>query len=101
MMGGNMDAITLIIGALVTARITRLVTRDVITHPLRRRLILAWGTDSKLSYLITCDWCTSVYVAAAVAAGGAGGGWWSWWWVAPLSFVFSYVAGWLASREGE
>lgn len=100
-MRSNMDAITLLIGALVTARFTRLVTRDQITHPLRRAALARLDHSGMLAYLIVCDWCVSVYVGAAVAAGGAGGGWWSWWWVAPLAFVFSYVAGWLASREGE
>lgn len=55
----------LAIGA--TARLTRLVTADAITEPIRDRLIRRWGEDAKLSYLITCDYCASVYIAPWVA----------------------------------
>lgn len=96
-----MDAITLAIGALVTARLTRLITRDQILHPVRRRLILRWGMDSMLSYLITCDWCVSIWMGAAVATVGAETGLWPRWAAIPLCLAYSYVAGYLASREGE
>jgi hypothetical protein len=53
------------IGAVV--RLSRLVTADYITHPIRDRLIERWGEDAKRSYLITCDYCASVYIAPVVS----------------------------------
>ena len=101
MMGINMDAITLLVAALTTARLTRLITRDRITHAPRRWLLSKLDTDGLTAYLIICDWCSSMYVGGAVAAAGAWVGLWSWWWAGPCALAFSYVAGWLASKEVE
>jgi Protein of unknown function (DUF1360) len=55
-------------------------------HPVHRP---HWGVIGKsLAYLITCDWCTSVYVAAATVAGISR---WTDWlphpdWVAAVSY---------------
>ena len=65
---------TLVIDALAVWRITRLVTEDGITAPLRGRL-LAWalepGADArprrpKLAELIECPHCVSIYAATGV-----------------------------------
>lgn len=58
--------VVLAVGA--TIRLTRLVTADYITEPIRDRLIRRWGEDAKRSYLVTCDYCASMYVAPIVAA---------------------------------
>lgn len=96
-----MDTITLLVAALATARLTRLVTRDQITHPLRRAILARLDHDGMAAYLIVCDWCTSMYIAAAGAALGAWGGAWTWWQAPGVMLAFSYTAGWLASKEGE
>jgi hypothetical protein len=57
--------VVLIVGA--TMRLSRLVTADKLTEPIRERLIRRWGEEAKRSYLITCDYCTSMYVAPIVA----------------------------------
>lgn len=44
-------------------RITRLVTTDKITAPLRDLLIRRYGLDSQIVRLTECDWCVSVHVA--------------------------------------
>lgn len=47
--------------ALATYRLTRLVTADQIAEPLRRAVIArnpGWA-----GYLVTCDWCLSIWVA--------------------------------------
>lgn len=54
-------------GVLATMRIARLITEDKITEPVRD-FVEGRFPDSKLSYLITCYLCTSVYAAAAVTA---------------------------------
>ena len=82
--------IDLAVDALAVHRITRLVTRDTITRPVRVRIIrwayedggrdpdwsdAAWdafphGDDNapKVAALVTCPWCVSIYAASAVVA---------------------------------
>ena len=94
-----MDLITLLVGVLATARITRLVTTDRITQAPRMWMLTRVDADGMWGYLIHCTWCVSVYAGAAVAAVLAFGPGWSVWVLGALSF--SYTAGWLASKEGE
>lgn len=63
------DPYHLLILALATARLTRLVTTDAILSPLRERIWerLPPGT-SRLGYLLTCDWCSSIYAATLVVS---------------------------------
>lgn len=96
-----MDTITLIVAALVTARLTRLVTLDRITEAPRTWILSKLDLAGLLAYLITCTWCASFYVGLAVAGAGAWAGAWTVNWIVPLGLAFSYVAGWLASQEGE
>jgi hypothetical protein len=58
------DPVTLIVGALATHRLTRLIVADTITDPPRARLVERGG---RLAELITCYWCTGMYVAAGWA----------------------------------
>jgi len=55
-----MAALTVILAALATYRLTRLVTADVIAEPVRQ-----WvgKRNQTLGYLVTCDWCLSIWVA--------------------------------------
>lgn len=93
-----MDLITLLIGALATARLTRLVTTDRITAGPRSAILRRLPDGSLWAYLLVCDWCLSMYLGAGVAAAL-----WAWdWSVWPLAaLAFSYMAGWLASKEEE
>ncbi len=96
-----MDALTLIAAALATARITRLITTDVITEPLRIAVIRKLNAEGKLAYLLVCDWCASVYVGAAMA-----GSWWAWgdtklWVASTLALSVSYAAGFLNSKADD
>lgn len=54
-----------ILAALTCYRLTRLVTADVITQRFR-----TWVADRSFwaSYLISCDWCLSIWIAPFVAA---------------------------------
>lgn len=97
----TMDTITLILAALATARITRLITSDRITEAPRGWVLRRLDEGGLLAYLIVCNWCASVYVGAGMA-----GAWYAWgghrWFAAVCAaLAFSYVAGFLASREGE
>lgn len=109
-----MTALHLVLIMLATARLTRLVTTDVLTEPVRgaatRALLVrkdikteypstrTSGFRYQLAYLIMCDWCASMYAGAAVA-----GAWWAWgdtmWFMmATAALSASYVTGFLASK---
>lgn len=62
-------ATALVAGALATYRLTRLITTDVITEPIRDVIWEKYPPEStKVGYLFTCDHCASIYAAAAVSA---------------------------------
>jgi hypothetical protein len=96
---------TLILAALATARITRLVTTDRLTLAPRRwllrRLTDRYGDESVLAYLIVCDWCVSVYAAAGVTGAWVKAGDTLWFQAPAAALALSYAAGWLASKESE
>jgi len=52
---------------LATYRLTRLITRDTITAPIREKV---WKNhpphQSKIGYVLTCDWCSSIYAASVL-----------------------------------
>ncbi len=60
-----MSVLSLILGFLACYRLTRLVTADQITLPIR-----TWVLDRSTwaGYLVTCDWCLSIWVAPWVAS---------------------------------
>ena len=96
-----MELIPLLVAALATARLTRLVTTDRILERPRVALLRRLGGDNLLAYLVVCDWCVSVYVGGAVAAAGSWAGSWPWTWAPALALAFSYTAGYLARGESE
>jgi hypothetical protein len=78
-----MTALALAVMVLATARLTRLVTTDEITHHFRRRLSTRRETEGPTFWaqLVYCNWCVSVWVAlvAALVARGTGlVSTWSW-----------------------
>lgn len=59
----------LVIDTLAVARATRLVTTDTITQPARDAIARRYPPDEiNPRYLVNCDYCASVYVAAAITA---------------------------------
>lgn len=85
------------IGAII--RVTRLVTADYITAPIRERLSARWGQDSQRAYLINCDYCASVYVAAIISTISV-------YWgdnriviIALIALTASYATGFIAGKE--
>ncbi len=95
-----------ILTVLAVARVTRLITTDTVFDDLRNpviRWLVRDGRESRLAYLIMCDWCSSVYVGAAAA-----GAYWTWGETMPymatvLALAASYVTGFLAmvTERGE
>lgn len=97
-----MSALGLVLIVLATARVSRLVTTDVLTEGPRnwavQRLADRGPVRDKMAYLLVCDWCSSMYVGAAVS-----GAWWVWGDTMWLMMVYaalsaSHVTGFLASK---
>lgn len=88
-----------IVDALATYRLTKLVIDDYITEPLRDKVYAKFGdpADSKVSYLVTCPWCVSIYIGIGVVAARtiAPKAW------RPLAYAlaFSGVTGWVEEHS--
>lgn len=95
--------VSLLTTALAVARVTRLVNRDVIFERPRAWLLtrLTERDHNGLAYLLVCPWCLSMYVGAGGAAA-----WWAWneaalYLCVSSALAFSYVTGFLSSKESE
>jgi fatty acid desaturase len=84
--------LALVILALATARGTRLVVEDYITEPIRSAVIRRFGAESKLTYLVHCTYCTSIWVGGLAALFACLVLAISWWWLVPLALAFSQAA---------
>lgn len=94
-------ALGFVVAALAVARVTRLITTDYLTAGPRGWIVRRLGVDHKLSYLITCQWCTSVWVALPV-----GFAWCGWshitLWAGPgAALAMSQITGIMARGEDE
>lgn len=97
-------SLSLALMMLAVARVTRLITTDVLFDAPRNwltRRILKGNPEGSvrtaLAYLIICSWCVSIYVGAAGAAA-----WYVWhgsmlFVVITAALAASYVTGFLAS----
>ena len=56
-----LDAVVL---SLAVYRLTRLVTTDTLLEDVRERVWRRWPPSTKRGYVITCDWCTSMWISA-------------------------------------
>jgi len=55
--------------ALATHRLTKLVLDDELTRPVREAVWRRFPPEStRLGYVLTCPWCSSIWVAAGVVA---------------------------------
>lgn len=61
-----MNAIEVGVRAAATWRLTKLVTEDEITRPVREAIDARWP-GSQVSYLVNCPACVSVWAGLAVA----------------------------------
>lgn len=95
-----MLGLSLLILALATARGTRLIVEDYITEPFRTRVQRKFGDESKVTYLVNCRFCASIWVGFIAALCGCllipevG-----WWWLGPLTLAFSSFAIWWCRLE--
>ena len=63
-MNADFSLIHVILLALGTYRIARFLVEDALFSPIRDRIWAKWPPEStKIGYLLTCYWCTSVWAA--------------------------------------
>jgi hypothetical protein len=68
MLISQISAVDLVIFSLATYRITRLITTDHVFNRIRDKFWNRFPPETtKLGYLITCEWCTSVWVGLVFA----------------------------------
>lgn len=64
----EISALEFVILALGVFRLTRIVTTDVVLNKLRERVWKKYPPENGgIGYLITCDWCSSIWTASLVA----------------------------------
>jgi hypothetical protein len=80
-----------------TCRITRFVTKDALAACFRSWVADRFGDDSKPSYLVSCSWCTSIWVAASMTILTQVTGQTVWLQIITTALSLSYLAG-LASQ---
>lgn len=61
-----MTVVVFLLALGITCRITRFIAKDTLAAGFRSWTAERFGDDSKLAYVVTCSWCTSIWVAAAV-----------------------------------
>jgi hypothetical protein len=63
--------VDLLVDGLATYRLVKLIRDDRITEPVRDAVESAQGPPerSKVTYLLNCPWCLSIYFGAAVTLG--------------------------------
>jgi Protein of unknown function (DUF1360) len=94
----------LLVAGLATARVTRLITKDEITSPLRK---LAHRLDPQARHIgaiVICPYCAGVWAAAGVlgllAIAVHARGWGQWLAAAPVAIMAVSQAGfWLTPRD--
>lgn len=80
--------VSLIVGALAVARITRLLVEDKIMVGYRQWVTQKWGPDSWPAYFAHCPWCTSYWVAIPIMVTAT---------LFPYPWVIAIFAPWAAS----
>ncbi len=92
-MGGKVS--DFVLDGLAAYRLTRLVTTDRVSEPVRDRLV-GHPVFGFVGEGIECDWCVGVWVGAGVAAAGK---WWpAGWRVLRWGLALSVVAGAVGER---
>ncbi|MES4890088.1 hypothetical protein [Streptomyces sp. NPDC096012] len=76
-----------------TCRITRFVTKDTLAAGFRVWTADRFGDDSRPAYLVSCGWCTSIWVAAAVTPTAFLAGDTLAFKIAATALTLSYIAG--------
>lgn len=63
----DISVLHFVVLALGVFRLTRIITTDVVLNKLRDRLWKKYPPENGgIGYLITCDWCTSIWTSSLV-----------------------------------
>ena len=62
----SMNVVVFLLALGITCRITRFITKDTLAAGFRSWVAARFGDDSGPAYLVTCSWCTSIWISAAV-----------------------------------
>jgi hypothetical protein len=92
------DPLTLALALGATARLTRAVTRDVVSTKLRLWVLRTRGEYSLANYFVRCSWCLSAWVGAPVAAAAYGWGDDPVFVIPALALSLSYLTGLLSEH---
>ena len=92
------EILVFIIAGLATYRLTRLIVDDEIFASIRNKILNRFNPEySKFGYILTCTWCSSIWVALLVVISGI---------IIPtiafyigLVLALSAVAGYLTAHE--
>lgn len=88
------DWLTIVLACGLTARLTRLITLDTITEPIRDRL------KGLLRVLAECPWCSGFWVALAVGLSWMAWSDQTWWQITALIGTLAFAAGAFAGAGG-
>lgn len=90
-----------VVVTLAVARATRVIVYDEIAQPLRAWVLRRWPLPSKPGKLITCYWCSAVWIALLacllvhIVTSSLP---WAW---LPLNwFAVAYASSWVLDKEG-
>jgi hypothetical protein len=67
--GPSTPVLDLAVDTLASYRLTKLIRDDLVTEPFRESVYSRFGPpgESKVSYLVNCPWCLSIWFGAAFA----------------------------------
>lgn len=65
----EITVLTFIILALAAYRLTHVITTDAIADGFREWVWSKYPPETKIGYLITCNWCTGLWVSVLFVAG--------------------------------
>lgn len=88
------DWLTIVLACGLTARLTRLITLDTITEPIRERL------KGLLRVLAECPWCSGFWVALVVGLSWMAWSDQTWWQITAMVGTLAFVAGAFAGAGG-
>jgi len=64
------ELVSFVILGLAVYRLTRLIVEDTVFEKIREKIFSKFSpSTSSIGYLLTCYWCTSMYVATLVTIG--------------------------------
>lgn len=89
----RMDSVVFLLALGLSCRVTRFMTKDTLAAGFRSWVADRFGDESRPAYLVTCGWCTSIWVAAAVTPLAYWAGESLWFRGPALALSLSYLTG--------